>query len=117
MIRQATAFLDQTLPLNGVSHADVNAYGIDRGDDGDAFVASLSNGDTAGLVAPSQYAGRSSDGTRSVFLFRNNGLHIELVVDAEHPIGRDATASSTARGSTGSTFSLASPKSMRVFSL
>ena len=92
VIRQATAFLDETLPLDGVSHADVNAYGLHRGDEGDVFVASLATGGTAGLVDPAQYAGRNSEDTRTTFLFRNNGLHIELLVDAEHPIGRDATA-------------------------
>ena len=92
VIRQATAFLDATLPLQGVSHADVNAYGLDHNDHGDVFVASLANGETAGLVEPSQYVGHNGEGTRCAFLFRNNGLHVELRVDAEHPVGKDATA-------------------------
>jgi malate synthase len=92
VIRQATAFLDAALPLTGLSHADVNAYGIDHTDAGHVFVASLANGETAGLVEPAQYAGHHGTGTQCRFLFRNHGLHIELVVDAEHPVGKDATA-------------------------
>lgn len=92
VIRYATEFLDATLPLDGVSHADANAYGLDHLNDGAVFVASLANGDTVGLVDPSQYAGHRGDGTRCAYLFRNNGLHIEMQIDAAHPIGKDATA-------------------------
>ena len=45
-------------------------------------------GDPHGGIAirnPEQYLGRSERGR----LFRNNGLHIELVFDPDHPIGRD----------------------------
>ena len=92
VIRYATAFLDRTLPLDGASHADVNTYGLDHTDGGDVFVASLGNSDTVGLKDPSQYAGHSGAGGRCRFLFCNHGLHIELLVDAEHPVGKDATA-------------------------
>ena len=92
VIRYATEFLDATLPLSNVSHADVNAYGLDHSDDGDEFVASLANGETAGLVNPAQFAGHNGEGNQCAYLFRNNGLHIELLVDAEHNIGKDATA-------------------------
>ena len=92
VIRHATEFLDATLPLDGVSHADVNAYGLDYTDDGDVFVASQAGGEAVGLADPVQYAGRRGDGGRCTYLFRNNGLHVEIVVDATHPIGRDATA-------------------------
>ena len=92
VIRYATEFLDNTLSLDGVSHADVNAYGLDHSDDGDVFVASLANGDAVGLAEPAQFAGHSGESGRCVYLFCNHGLHIELVVDPEHPIGKSATA-------------------------
>ena len=92
VIRYATEFLDNTIPLDGVSHADVNAYGLDHPDDGDIFVASLANGDAVGLADPEKYAGHSGESGRCVFLFRNHGLHIELLVDPEHPVGKSATA-------------------------
>ena len=92
VIRYATEFLDAALPLAGVSHADVNAYGLDHTDDGDVFVASLASGDAVGLVDPSQYAGHQGAGNCCAFLFCNHGLHIEILTDAEHPVGKDAPA-------------------------
>jgi malate synthase len=92
VIRYATEFLDATLPLDGISHADVNAYGLNRADDGDVFIASLAHGETIGLADPSQYAGHQGEGGRCCYLFQNNGLHIEMLIDPTHPIGKDATA-------------------------
>ena len=92
VIREATAFLDATLPLDGVSHADVNAYGLDHADECKLFVASRANGEAVGLAEPTQFAGYAGEGNRCTYLFRNNGLHIELRIDAEHPIGKEATA-------------------------
>ena len=69
VIAYAADFLDRTIPLPSGSHAnpDEHAY---RSADG--FVAS------------------AEDGDRRSYLFRNNGLHVEILVDATHPIGRDA---------------------------
>ena len=92
VIRYATEFLDATLPLDGLSHADVNAYGIDHSDAGDVFVASTSSGGAVPLSDPGQFAGSRQEAARCVYLFCNNGLHVEIVVDPEHPIGKDATA-------------------------
>ena len=92
VIRYATEFLDRTLPLEDVSHADVNTCGLDRGDDTCVFVASLANGETRQLKDPQQFAGYAGEGDRCSYLFRNNGLHIEIKVDPEHPVGREATA-------------------------
>ena len=92
VIRYATEFLDTALPLDGVSHRDVNAYGITREEGRAHLVASLANGDTAGLQNPSQFAGFVETDSRCQYLFRNNGLHVEIVVDPNHPIGKEATA-------------------------
>jgi len=92
VIRYATEFLDRTLPLVGASHGDVNAYGIDRGEDGVRFVASHANGETLNLKSPEQFVGFKESESRMQFLFRNNGLHIELLINPDHPIGKDATA-------------------------
>ncbi len=90
VICRATEFLDATIPLAGASHADVNGYGIDHDDDGNLFVAAL-DGEAVPLKDPTQFVGHLRDGERCQYLFRNNGLHIELLVDPEHPIGRGAT--------------------------
>ncbi|HEY0149667.1 MAG TPA: malate synthase G [Allosphingosinicella sp.] len=68
-------FLDEVAPLTGGSHADVSFYRIEGG----ALVTDL-----GGLADPSLLAGWRGDN----ILLRHNNLHLEVVVDAEHPIGR-----------------------------
>ncbi len=68
VIARAKAFLDEAVPLAQGKWADL--------------------GDPSGGIAiadPSQYVGQSEKGR----LFRHNGLHIEVVFDPEHPIGKD----------------------------
>ncbi|MBW6524995.1 malate synthase G [Sphingomonas sp. RHCKR47] len=69
VIAWAKAFLDDAVPLAGGSWAE------------------LTN-DEITLADPAQYVGRSEKGR----LFRHNGLHIEVVFDPDHPIGRDDPA-------------------------
>jgi len=92
VIRYATDFLDKALPLDGLSHSDVNAYGLDHADEGVRFVACQADGDVAGLKDPGQFVGCSEQDVRCRYLFQNHGLHIEIQVDPNHPIGKEATA-------------------------
>ena len=67
VVEAAKLFLDSALPLEQGSWNDL--------------------GDPSGGIAlrdPAQYIGQSKNGR----LFRNNGLHIEVVFDADHPIGK-----------------------------
>lgn len=71
VIARAKAFLDEAVPLASGSWADL--------------------GDVSGGIAlkdEAQYLGQSDKGR----LFVNNGLHIEVVFDADHPIGKDDPA-------------------------
>jgi len=92
VVRYATEFLDRTLPLEDLSHGDVNTYGIDHSEDGARFIASCSNGTTAGLKDPRLFIGFAENGQRRSFLFRHNELDIDLQVDPTDRIGKDATA-------------------------
>jgi len=92
VIRYATAFLDQAIPLDGVSHADVNDYGVDRSESGAVFIASLAGGETVHLKDPQRFTGFAEADSGCAYLFRNNGLHIEIQVNPNHPVGRDAPA-------------------------
>ncbi|HRJ64287.1 malate synthase G [Brevundimonas sp. UBA2416] len=68
VVARAKAFLDEAVPLAEGRWADL--------------------GDPHGGIAirdPGQYVGHSERGR----LFRHNGLHIEVVFDRDHPIGRD----------------------------
>ncbi len=68
VIARAKAFLDAAVPL-------ANGKWADLGDPSDGIE----------IANPAQYIGRSDTGR----LFRNNGLHIEVVFDTSHPIGRN----------------------------
>lgn len=92
VIRYATAFLDQAVPLDGVSHADVNDYGLDRSEAGTVFIASLAGGETVHLKDPQQFVGFAETGNGCAYLLRNNGLHIEIQVNPNHVVGKDAPA-------------------------
>jgi len=92
VIRYATAFLDEAVPLDGVSHADVNDYGLDRPETGAIFVASLAGGETVHLKKPEQFVGFAETDDGCAYLLKNNGLHIEIQVNPNHPVGKDAPA-------------------------
>lgn len=92
VIRYVTAFLDRTIPLDGISHCDVNSYGLDRSEGRARFVASQASGEAIGLRDTKQFVGYSEHDGRCEYLFRNHGLHIEITIDQNHPIGKDATA-------------------------
>ncbi len=86
VIEYAMAFLDRTLPLDSASHADVERYYTDTGQ----FLASLAGGKIVSLKKPEQFVGFRSAGEADSFLLRNHGLHIEILVNPGHPVGRQA---------------------------
>ena len=92
VIRYATEFLDDAIPLVDVSHGDVNAYDIDRSADVLTFVAALASGETRGLREPDQFVGFNEEDGHCEYLFRNHGLHIEVRIDPGNIIGKDAAA-------------------------
>lgn len=87
VIKYASAFLDSAVALDHASHAEVDRYLTD----GQVLQAKLHGGQVVGLLEPSQFVGQKSEqrGEHS-FLLRNNGLHLEIVTDAQHIVGRQA---------------------------
>ncbi len=88
VIAWARHFLDETFPLAGVSHAEATGYAVRDGQ----LVVSHAKGSVA-LRDPAQLAGFIGDAAapRAVLL-RHHGLHVELIVDRNHPIGRTDSA-------------------------
>ncbi|OJU23269.1 MULTISPECIES: malate synthase G [unclassified Sphingomonas] len=68
VIAWAKAFLDEAVPLAQGSWADLAGDPV--------------------LRDPAQFVGRRD----KALLYRHNGLHIEVVIDRDHPIGRDDPA-------------------------
>jgi malate synthase len=85
----AKDFLNDIAPLDGASHSDVERYAVEGG----RLVAHLAGGGSAGLRTPAQFAGYAEDpaAPHSVLL-RNNNLHIDILIDRHHSIGKDDPA-------------------------
>ncbi len=89
VIAWARAFLDQAVPLASGSHADASAYGIVDGQ----LQVLLSSGDTVGLAEPAALQGYLGDAANpQSILLKHNGLHIEIQVDHNHPVGKTDAA-------------------------
>ena len=81
--------LNRVAPLAAGSHADATAYTIADG----ALSVQLSDGAATGLAAPAQLVGwRGEASAPASVLLRHNGLHLEILIDRAHQVGRDDAA-------------------------
>ena len=89
VIARARRFLDETAQLATGSHADVRAYTVKDG----ALSVTLDGGRTTALAQPQKFRGYRgrAEGPAAILLV-NNGLHIEIMIDRAHPVGRDDAA-------------------------
>ncbi len=84
VVARAKAFLDESFPLTGQTHAGASSYVIT---DGQLIV------DGKPLAEPAQFIGYRGDPEAPTnVLLINNGLHVELIFDRGHPIGKDDPA-------------------------
>lgn len=81
VVARAKAFLDEAAPLSDGSYADVAGWKVVEG--------ALS----PALKDAAQFVGfRGEAAAPSSILLVHNGLHIELVIDRDHPVGRGDAA-------------------------
>jgi len=85
VIAFAKNFLDQAAPLALSSHKEAVKYAIVNGQ----LSVTLANGETTGLVDSSKFVGyQGQPDNPSAILLKNNGLHFEIQIDRDHPIGK-----------------------------
>ena len=85
VVVRAKAFLDEALPLKQGHHHEVTRYQIHAGH----LQIVLSNGQTTTLRNDAQWIGyRGSVDAPEALLFRNHHLHIEILLNRSHSIGK-----------------------------
>ncbi|UXA15941.1 malate synthase G [Mycobacterium sp. SMC-4] len=85
VIAYARRFLDTAAPLESGSWADITGLTVDDG----RLFATLDDGGAAGLRDPQRFAGHTGDtASPASVLLVNNGLHIEILIDPDSPIGK-----------------------------
>src|SRR4051812_25248720 len=89
VIAYARDLLDRTAPLAEGSHAEASGYYVQ----GQDLVVGLGDGRSVRLADPAQFAGwRGAAAQPDGVLLKHNGLHLEILIDQQHSIGRDDPA-------------------------
>ncbi len=85
VIGKTSSFLDETIALENGTYSEVTQFEFN----GRQLIARLGKNRKAGLADPSKFVGYTMSGNElSSILLRNNGLHIEILIDSESPIGK-----------------------------
>jgi malate synthase len=89
VIAWARDFLNESVPLKDARWHDVKAFSVTDG----KLAVKLIDGKETGLAKPEQFAGYLTDpAAPEQILLRNNGLHIEVLIDATSVIGKNDPA-------------------------
>src|SRR5882757_6120851 len=85
VVAKARSFLDEAVPLAHRSHSDATAYACL----GQAVIVTLKDGTATGLKNPSAFVGYLGDPAKpDAIVVKHHGLHIEIVIDRAHFIGK-----------------------------
>ena len=88
VVEHIESFLDQVVPLASARYADVLNYATVEKTGLTSLCCTLRDGTKTSLVDPTQFVGyRKSGITLSNILLNNNGLHIDITIDPNHPVG------------------------------
>jgi malate synthase len=84
VIAWARDFLDKSSPLAAGDWTNVKSFAVDKG----ILLITLADGSITGLANPAQFDGYMGEqaNPRALMLI-NNGLHIGLTINKDHPIG------------------------------
>ncbi|BDG43153.1 Malate synthase G [Parageobacillus caldoxylosilyticus] len=85
VIAYGREFLDQAVPLKEYSHKDVVQYAVVNG----KLTVTVEGGSTTTLEEEEKFVGfQGNPENPSAILLKNNGLHIEIQIDRNHPVGK-----------------------------
>lgn len=85
VIEYARYVLDRCVPLKSGSHVDSTAYRVVD----NALAVTLKDGRTVGLKNPAQFVGFQGEmAAPSSVLLSHHGLHLDIRIDVNHPIGK-----------------------------
>ncbi|OFJ51608.1 malate synthase G [Mycolicibacterium grossiae] len=89
VIAYARTFLDEAVPLASGSWSDITAVTVDASSSPATVVVARGDGETTGLADTAAFTGYlgEPDAPTSVLL-AHNGLHVEILIDPESPIGK-----------------------------
>ncbi len=89
VINKAAALLDEIAPLANGQHLEVTRYSLEKTGQMRRLIAELNDGSQTTLKDESGFVGFNVAGERlQSVLLRNNGLHIDILIDPEHPVGK-----------------------------
>ncbi|MFG3693188.1 malate synthase G [Stutzerimonas stutzeri] len=89
VIAFARNFLDQAAPLADGSHVDSVSYRVQDG----VLKVTLEDGSVTGLKQPEKFVGYQGEAVEpTAILLKNNGLHVEVQIDPNSPIGQTDAA-------------------------
>jgi len=85
VIAYARRFLDDSVPLANGTYTDVTGFKVDDG----RLIVTLDDERETALAQPQQFVGYTGDpGSPDSVLLVNHGLHIDILIDPESPIGK-----------------------------
>jgi len=89
VIAYARDFLDGAVPLASGSWSEATGIEISQEGDRGQLVVTLGDGLSTGLAEPEQFVGYSGElgSPQWSVLLRNHGLHVEILIDPDSPIG------------------------------
>jgi malate synthase len=85
VIAYARNFLDEVVPLATGSYSDVTSLKVDDG----RLIVTFDDGRESTLAQPQQFVGYTGDAAApQSLLLSNHGLHIDILIDPESPVGK-----------------------------
>jgi malate synthase len=95
VIAYARKFLDGAVPLASGTWSEATGLEISQEDGAGQLLITLGDGLSTGLVTPEQFVGYTGElgSPQWSVLLRNNGLHIEILIDPDSPVGSTDAAS------------------------